>query len=73
MTDTGHGMQKIFFKIFTFSYSKTLTMINLSYTKFKGLKRQLSKGLENLFEIERVRDREGKLGYSPHKGTKTLV
>ena len=31
------------------------------------------KGPENLFEIERVRDRERKRGYSLHKGTKTLV
>ena len=31
------------------------------------------KGPENLFEIERVRDRERKIGYSLHKGTKTLV
>ena len=29
--------------------------------------------LENLFEIERVRDRERKIGYSLHKGTETLV
>ena len=28
---------------------------------------------DNLFEIERVRDRERKLGYSLHKGTETLV
>ena len=28
---------------------------------------------ENLFEIERVRDRERKIGYSLHKGTETLV
>ena len=26
-----------------------------------------------MFEIERVRDRERKIGYSLHKGTKTLV
>ena len=26
-----------------------------------------------MFEIERVRDRERKIGYSPHKGTETLV
>ena len=31
------------------------------------------KGLENLFEMERVRDRERKIGYSLHKGTETLV
>ena len=31
------------------------------------------KGLENLFEIERVRDRERKIGYSLHKGTEILV
>ena len=31
------------------------------------------KGPENLFEIERVRDRERKIGYSLHKGTETLV
>ena len=31
------------------------------------------KGLENLFETERVRDRERKIGYSLHKETKTLV
>ena len=31
------------------------------------------KGLENLFEIERVRDRERKIGYSLHKRTETLV
>ena len=31
------------------------------------------KGLENLFEIERVRDRERKIGYSLHKGIETLV
>ena len=29
--------------------------------------------LENLFEIERVRDRESKIGHSLHKGTETLV
>ena len=28
---------------------------------------------ENLFDIERVRDRERKIGYSLHKGTATLV
>ena len=28
---------------------------------------------ENLFEIERVRDRERKIGNSLHKGTETLV
>ena len=28
---------------------------------------------ENLFEIERVRDRERKIGYSLNKGTGTLV
>ena len=28
---------------------------------------------ENLFEMERVRDRERKIGYSLHKGTETLV
>ena len=32
-----------------------------------------SKGPENLFEVERVRDRERKIGYSLHKGTETLV
>ena len=31
------------------------------------------KGLEDLFEIERVRDRERKIGYSLHKGSETLV
>ena len=31
------------------------------------------KGPENLFEIERVRDRERKIGYNVHKGTGTLV
>ena len=31
------------------------------------------KGLTNLFEIERVRDRERKIGYSLHKGTETLI
>ena len=31
------------------------------------------KGPENLFEIERVRDRERKIGFSLHKGTETLV
>ena len=31
------------------------------------------KGPENLFEIERVRDRERKIGYILHKGTETLV
>ena len=31
------------------------------------------KGPENLFEIERVRDRERKIGYRLHKGTETLV
>ena len=31
------------------------------------------KGPANLFEIERVRDRERKIGYSLHKGTETLV
>ena len=31
------------------------------------------KGPENLFEIERVRDRERKIDYSLHKGTETLV
>ena len=31
------------------------------------------KGLENLFEIERVRDRERKIDYILHKGTETLV
>ena len=31
------------------------------------------KGPENLVEIERVRDRERKIGYSLHKGTETLV
>ena len=31
------------------------------------------KGLENVIEIERVRDRERKIGYSLHKGTETLV
>ena len=31
------------------------------------------KGPENLFEIERVRDRERKIGYSLHKGIETLV
>ena len=31
------------------------------------------KGAENLFGIERVRDRERKIGYSLHKGTETLV
>ena len=31
------------------------------------------KGPENLFEIERVRDRERKMGYSLHKVTETLV
>ena len=31
------------------------------------------KGPENLYEIERVRDRERKIGYSLHKGTETLV
>ena len=31
------------------------------------------KGPENLFEIERVRDRERKIGYSLHKGIDTLV
>ena len=34
---------------------------------------ELAKGPENLFEIERVRDRERKIGYSLHKGTGTLV
>ena len=31
------------------------------------------KGIENLFEIESVRDIERKIGYSLHKGTETLV
>ena len=31
------------------------------------------KGPANLFEIERVWDRERKIGYSLHKGTETLV
>ena len=31
------------------------------------------KGPENLFEVERVRDRERKIGYSLHKGTENLV
>ena len=31
------------------------------------------KGPENLFEIERVRDGERKIGYSLHKGTENLV
>ena len=31
------------------------------------------KGPANLFEIERVRDRERKIGYILHKGTETLV
>ena len=31
------------------------------------------KGPKNLFEIERVRDWERKIGYSLHKGTETLV
>ena len=31
------------------------------------------KGPENSFDIERVRDRERKIGYSLHKGTETLV
>ena len=31
------------------------------------------KGLENLLEIERVRDRERKIGYGLLKGTETLV
>ena len=30
------------------------------------------RGQENLVEIERVRDRERKIGYSLHKGTETL-
>ena len=30
-------------------------------------------GLENLYEIERVRDRKRKICYSLHKGTETLV
>ena len=28
---------------------------------------------DNLFEIERVRDRERKIGYILHKGTETLI
>ena len=31
------------------------------------------KGPENLFEVERVRDREIKKGHNLHKGTETLV
>ena len=31
------------------------------------------KGLDNLFEIERVRDRERRTGYNLHKGIETLV
>ena len=34
---------------------------------------QTRKGLENLFEIERVRDRERKIGQSLHEGEKTLI
>ena len=49
-------------------------MITVSYS---GLSlSRTRKGPENLFEIERVQDRERKIGYSPHKrhkGTETLV
>ena len=46
-------------------YAKTIySRLSLSRTR---------KGLENLFEIERVRDRKRKIGYSLHKGIKTLV
>ena len=32
-----------------------------------------SQGTRNLFEIERLRDRERKIGYCLHEGTETLV
>ena len=47
-------------------------MCIFSYYSWLALSRT-RKGPENLFEIERVRDRERKIGYSLLKGTKTLV
>ena len=42
--------------------------------KYSGLSlSRTRKGPANLFEIERVRDRERKIGYNLHKGIETLV
>ena len=43
-------------------------------SKYSWLSQSRShKGPENLFEIERNRDSERKIGYCLHKGTETLV
>ena len=48
----------------TFTTTRIYSWLSLSRTR---------KGPDNLLEIERVRDRERKIGYSLHKGTETLV
>ena len=50
----------------------TMPMKNISQYSWPSLSRT-RKGPENLFEIERVRNGERKIGYSLHKGTETLV
>ena len=45
---------------------------NLRHT-YSLLLSRTRKGPKNLFEIERVRGKERKIGHSLHKGTKTLV
>ena len=50
----------IFYTQYQMEWNGGTSWLSLSRTR---------KGPENLFEIERVRDRERKIGYSLHKGT----
>ena len=61
---TLHFMGRLVFYRLALSAFHRYSWLSLSRTR---------KGPENLFEIERVRDRERKIGYSLHKGTETLV
>ena len=49
-------------------------IVNISQLQYSWLSlSRTRKGLYNLLEIERARDREREIGYSLHKGTETLV
>ena len=70
-------------------FTHTLTFITSDYVRsykiqriLKGLSKhnyswlslsRTRKGLEILFEVERVRDKERKIGYILHKGAESLV
>ena len=61
----------LYFYYLIIKFCANLSILYLIYS-WLSLSRT-RKGPENLFEIERVRDRERKIGYSLHKGTETLV